>query len=96
MTKLTASQRSRLSIFVALSKPLPKKDPEPVGWFKPNDARLIPTLRNVVAAGKGIAAAPSDNGFIFLYAVETAFKLDPMKNRGIWGPGPWVGLKMSV
>lgn len=81
---------SQLAILAALnSKP---KDPEPVGWFKPNDPRLVPTLRNVRAAGKGIAATPADNGFIFLYAVEHALDLDPMKDRGKWGHGPLVGL----
>lgn len=81
---------SQRAILAALnSKP---KDPEPVGWFKPNDMRLAPTLRNVLAAGKGIAATPAANGFIFLYAVEGAATLDPMKDRGKWGPGPVVGL----
>lgn len=85
---------SQLAILAALnSKP---KDPEPVGWFKPNDPRLLPTLRNVRAAGKGIAAAPSDNGFIFLYAVEQALALDPMKDRGKWPIGVLVGLTVKT
>lgn len=81
---------SQRAILAALnSKP---KDPEPVGWFKPNDARLVPTLRNVLTAGKGIAATPASNGMIFLYAVENALALDPMKHRHIWGAGPLVGI----
>lgn len=68
------------------------KDPEPVGWMRPNDMRLVPTLRRVVEAGKGIAAAPASNGMIFLYAVENALELDPMKHRGVWGAGPLVGI----
>jgi len=80
---------SQRAILAALnSKP---KDPEPVGWFRPNDARLVPTLRNVAAAGKGVAATTSHNGFIFLYAVEHAIPLDPVRDRGKWGAGPWVG-----
>lgn len=71
------------------SKP---KDPEPVGWFKPNDPRLVPTLRKVLADSKGIAATPAANGFIFLYAVEQALDLDPTRDRGKWGMGPLVGL----
>lgn len=83
-------RKSQRAILSALnSKP---KDPEPVGWFKPNDVRLVPTLRNVLAAGKGIAATPAVNGLIFLYAVECAPKLDPMKDRYKWGAGPLVGL----
>lgn len=81
---------SQLAILSALnSKP---KDPEPVGWMRPNDMRLVPTLRNVIAAGKGIAAMPASNGMIFLYAVEQALSLDPMKHRGVWGAGPLVGI----
>jgi hypothetical protein len=61
-------RKSQLAILAALnSKP---KDPEPVGWFKLNDMRLVPTLRQVLASGKGVAATPVENGFIFLYAVE--------------------------
>lgn len=89
MSLRTTSQRA---ILAALnSKP---KEPEPLGWFKPNDMRLAPTLRNAIAAGKGIAATAADNGFIFLYAVEQALKLDPMEQRGKWGEGPLVGLKV--
>lgn len=82
---------SQLAILHALnSKP---KDPEPVGWFRPNDGRLGPTLRNVLKAGKGIACTVADNGFLFLYAVETSIPLDPMKHRGVWGAGPLVGIE---
>lgn len=85
---------SQRAILAALnSKP---KDPEPVGWFRPNDPRLVPTLRNVRRAGKGIAATPSDNGFVFLYAVEHALDLDPDRHRGVWGPGPFVDLKGQI
>lgn len=84
---------SQRAILAALnSKP---KDPEPVGWFKPNDPRLIPTLLNVRKAGKGIAAAPFDNGMIFLYAVEHALELDPTKDRDKWPIGVLVGLKVQ-
>jgi hypothetical protein len=55
-------RKSQLAILAALnSKP---KDPEPVGWFKPDDMRLVPTLRQVLASGKGVAATPAKNGFI--------------------------------
>lgn len=85
---------SQRAILAALnSKP---KDPEPVGWFKPNDMRLVPTLRNVLAAGKGIAATPASNGMIFLYAIERAFDRDPMQDRGKWGAGPVVGLVLKT
>lgn len=81
---------SQRAVFAALnSKP---KAPEPVGWVRPNDMRLVPTLRNVIAAGKGVAAMPATNGFLFFYAVEQALELDPMKDRGKWGAGPLVGL----
>lgn len=83
-------RKSQLAILAALnSKP---KDPEPVGWFRPNDPRLVPTLRGVIASNKGIAATPASNGFIFLYAVEQTQELDPMKHRHIWGAGPLVGI----
>lgn len=86
--------KSQLAILAALnSKP---KDPEPLGWFRPNDPQLVPTLNNVRATGKGIAAATSENGFIFLYAVESAPELNPMKDRGKWGHGPFVGLKVGT
>lgn len=87
-------KKSQLAILAALnSKP---KDPEPVGWMRPNDMRLVPTLRNVLAAGKGIAATPAENGIIFLYAVEQKLDLDPSKERGKWGAGPLVGLKVGA
>lgn len=85
-------RKSQLAILAALNSKA--KDPEPVGWMRPNDPRLIPTLRNVNKAGKGVAATTSENGFIFLYAVEHAPDLDPEKHRGVWGPGPFVGLKV--
>lgn len=86
---MRTSQRAILAVLNSKAK-----DPEPVGWMRPNDVRLVPTLRNVLAAGKGIAATPSANGFIFLYAVEHALDLDPERHRGVWGPGPFVGLKV--
>lgn len=62
---------SQRALLAALNAPVKKAAPVEVGWIIPTGgSNLVPTLRNVVKAGKRIGVQVLDNGPLKFFAEE--------------------------